>query len=57
MAKPMMSQIFEDGQWLWCVEYAGMRRYYRQDWQAKSLYDYCLNIYRSKLIIDQDGPA
>ena len=57
MAKPMMSQIFEDGQWLWCVEYAGMRRYYRQDWQAKSLYDYCLDIYRSKLIIDQDGPA
>ena len=57
MAKPALLKVLEGDQMVWCVEYAGMRRCHQQDWQAKSLYDHCLDVYRSKLIINQNGPA
>ncbi len=57
MSTPALLKLTEGNQIVWCVEYAGMRRCHRQDWQAKSLYDCCLDVYRSKLTIDQDSPA
>lgn len=57
MSTPALLKLTEGNQMVWCVEYAGMRRCHRQDWQAKWLYDYCIDLYGSKLIINQDGPA
>jgi hypothetical protein len=57
MSKPTMNRIFENGRWLWCVEYAGMRRCHEQDWQAQWQYTYCLRLYQSEQAIDASNDA
>jgi hypothetical protein len=47
MAAPTIKRIYQDGDWQWCVEFAGMMRCHRQDWQAVWLYNYFLQISQS----------
>ena len=57
MAKPVMHQIKDNGRLLWCVEYAGMRRCYEQDWQAIWLHQLCLDLYLADVEIDASRDA
>lgn len=33
---------------IWCITYAGMPRYHRQEWQARWLYEVALNAYHAQ---------
>ena len=52
-----MHQIKDNGRLLWCVEYAGMRRCYEQDWQAIWLHQLCLDLYLADVEISASKDA
>lgn len=42
---------------MWCVTYAGMTRYHRQDWQAWWLYEAARVAYVARSGLGDDRPA
>jgi len=42
---------------VWCVTYAGMTRYHRQDWQAWWLYEAARVAYSAMSGLSQDRPS
>ena len=44
-----------EGAMTWVVNYAGMRRFHQQEWQARMIYHYCLDVYQSDIASSKEA--
>lgn len=54
---PTIERIATDDGYIWCVTYAGMTRYHKQDWQAWWYYEWARALYLARSAFSDDRPA
>lgn len=49
MVEPQIERVEDEDGVMWCVNYAGMRRCHRQEWQAQWLYEAAMAAYATEV--------